>query len=289
MTDSLSNQSKPTIVSGNSSSRDLLWLGDIGREIITQTIKTKVGDSYFVLEQLEDNVLVAIIKSICSDTDLAKRIVFRIPKDLNLPREDLPEGIWFSGDAGSARNKPLPEDKDVMITAVGNRENPTDTLRHLEKINKSSFLHNSVKFWVERFENGDKAGVSKTIPLGETKKILSAAIDGFLSDNPKTLKGAADYIIAVRDLYEDGTELKKAFGIAFPVLKLPKDEFYFYHIKDATNYDQWKSLFNKAETERSGIINGNYNGNIFTREYLENNLKSIQKKLDGREKIKKNI
>ena len=103
MTDSLSNQSKPTIVSGNSSSRDLLWLGDIGREIITQTIKTKVGDSYFVLEQLEDNVLVAIIKSICSDTDLAKRIVFRIPKDLNLPREDLPEGIWFSGDAGSAR------------------------------------------------------------------------------------------------------------------------------------------------------------------------------------------
>lgn len=78
MTDSLSNQSKPTIVSGNSSSRDLLWLGDIGREIITQTIKTKVGDSYFVLEQLEDNVLVAIIKSICSDTDLAKRIVFRI-------------------------------------------------------------------------------------------------------------------------------------------------------------------------------------------------------------------
>lgn len=287
MTDSLSNQSKPIIVSGNSSSRDLLWLGDIGREIITQTIKTKVGDSYFVLEQLEDNVLVAIVKSICSDTDLAKRIVFRIPKDLNLPREDLPEGIWFSGDAGSARNKPLPEDKDVMITAVGNRENPTDTLRHLEKINKSSFLHNSVKFWVERFENGDKAGVSKTIPLGETKKILSAAIDGFLSDNPKTLKGAADYIIAVRDLYEDGTELKKAFGIAFPVLKLPKDEFYFYHIKDATNYHQWKSLFNKAETERSGIINGNYNGNIFTREYLENNLKSIQKKLDGREKIKK--
>ena len=82
MTDSLSNQSKPKIVSGNSSSRDLLWLGDIGREIITQTIKTKVGDSYFVLEQLEDNVLVAIIKSICSDTDLAKRIVFRIPKDL---------------------------------------------------------------------------------------------------------------------------------------------------------------------------------------------------------------
>lgn len=283
MTNKLSSVALPKDLVKN----DLIWLGDIGREIITRSIESKVGDSYFVLEQLEDDVLLAIIKSICHDSNLAKRIEFRIPENLNLKKDGLPDSIWFPGDAGSARNKPLPTDKDVMITAVGNRENPTDTLRHLEKINKSSFLYNSVKFWVEHFEKGDIAGASSKITLGENKKVLTAAIEGFLSDNPKTLTGAADYIIKVRNLFESGTEIKKAFGIAFPVLGLPRDETYFCDIKDETSPNQWKTLFNKAETERSGIVDGFYNGSLLLREDLENNLKSLKDKLVGHENIEK--
>ena len=100
MTNKLSSVALPKDLVKN----DLIWLGDIGREIITRSIESKVGDSYFVLEQLEDDVLLAIIKSICHDSNLAKRIGFRIPENLNLKKDGLPDSIWFPGDAGSGRN-----------------------------------------------------------------------------------------------------------------------------------------------------------------------------------------
>ena len=68
---------------------------------------------------------------------------------------------------------------------------------------------------------------------------------------------------------------------------LPRDETYFCDIKDETSPNQWKTLFNKAETERSGIVDGFYNGSLLLREDLENNLKSLKDKLVGHENIEK--
>ncbi len=290
----MNNNNQNTLGNDHSSNmRDedlaLEWIGDIGRNVIEQTLSNTDGTVNLVLEKFDKKVLSSLLFALLNHKELASKIEFRIPQ--NLKEDDsLPNEIWFEGNAGAARNEPLPDNKSAMITAVGSDEIPADTIRLLSKIDKDTLLlDDHHHFWVERFIMGNHSAGETPLPFGETtNQKIKDAIKGFLSWLPYSLVSAASYLEKVRTLIATGTSLEEAFGLAFPYLLLPKDKNYFRDLSNSNSSGsrKWLELFQKASKERAGIEQGFVGANPLNKDELKERLKALEKELETAPHIK---
>ena len=261
------------------SNLSLRWIGDVGRELLRDEIAefSESAGAQLALEKFELDDLYSIIQSVLKDPKLDSEVEFIIPNKFKTGAPELPV-TWFPGDAGGVRNT-ISTSKRIVITAIGHEDIPPDSLRLVGKVNKDSFFSRSAsKHWFNRFLQGDSDSAKDQIALDEQdRKILNAALRGFLASAPSSLNRAADYLRKVRENIVGGTKVSEAFGEGLPTLNLPKDRSYFLNIKKPENFQTWKKEFESLYRERGNVIDGSFGGEYLTTELLNERLEEVRK------------
>lgn len=268
----------------------LSWIGDIGCDIVISNIRSELAPDrdlrQMAFESMEPDDIFAVVDALLR-SEYANQICFLIPRELDNGISELPDEVWFSGNTCAARNFPLPDGKRVKITAVGKDPADADTMRMVDKINKNTFLTIEAReYWYNRFLKGDSPDPANLVaPDEDQKSLISAAIGGFLMTDPASLKLAVEYLRDVRQHWLDGKAIVNAFGIALPVLNLPKDESFFSGLRDSAS--EWQEAFGELYSERGNIADGFYGPDLIKREDLELKLDDIREKLEGKPDILK--
>lgn len=264
---------------------DREWIGDVGREVIRTHLNELAdgSEAQVALDKFEREDLYAVIRSVQADHELSKDIEFLIPNQFHNGAPSDLNVKWFAGDAGGVRNMTASDGKRLIVTAIGEEEarSLTDTLEHVAKIDKDTFLTKAAaEFWFDRFVRGDSAEPSQQIAFGEDVQTAKAGLAGFLRAKPTSLNLAASYLREVRRIIVDGSTVIEAFGRALPMLDLPTDAGFFRSIKNPTDVTFWERAFNQLYRERRSIISGYYpEDNMLTSETLRENLESLKSKI----------
>lgn len=270
----------------------LSWIGDIGCDIVISNIRSELAPDrdlrQMAFESMEPDDIFAVVDALLR-SECADQICFVIPRELDNGISGLPDEVWFPGNTCAARNFPLPAGKRVKITAIGKDPTDADTMRMVDKINKNTFLSiEASEYWYNRFLKGDSSEPANLVaPDKELASLISAAIGGFLMADPASLKLAVEYLREVRQHWLGGKAIVNSFGIALPVLNLPKDESFFSGLRNPCSSSEWQEAFRGLYNERSNIADGFYGPDLIKREDLELKLDDIRKRLEGKPDILK--
>ena len=71
----------------------LEWIGDIGRNVIEQTLSNTDGTVNLVLEKFDKKVLSSLLFALLNHKELASKIEFRIPQNLKEDDSQMKSGL----------------------------------------------------------------------------------------------------------------------------------------------------------------------------------------------------
>lgn len=220
-------------------------IGKVAARYIAERIshdEEDTGTARYVLDCMTAEQTAAVAKEILSDKALEAQIDLKLPRHF-LESFGLPESILTTERATYYRNADC-EKSALLIANIGDDEE--QSLKELVPIGQPQLIVHS-ELWVTI------AAAGLGLPEDHLKW-WQQAIKGLIEARPLALTQLADYVAATRNgMQIEGLPIRTALGRAQPVLRLPRDSYYFDSLNDKNSghLHRWRKLFGDAFKKRA--------------------------------------
>lgn len=228
----------------------LSLLGAVGARVIAEELdkalsQADAGTARFLLDRLQAEQVIAIVRAVIAEPGLSKRIFVAVPREV-ASDSTLPPHVITEQRAVHFRNR-TPPDGRVAMLLVNSDDDQGVSLQDMTRIG-AKMLTDRADLWVSI--------ACANLPLTELgQETWQAALRGLTSAQDFSLGQIAKYVAVVADrIAVEATPLSDTLGYCLPLLNLPRDSTLHLAEKQQRQRSAWRRRFEQMISERAPLL-----------------------------------
>ena len=225
-------------------------IGAVGARFLVEELdkalsQPDAGTARFLLDRLQDDQVIAIVRAVLADSVLARRVYIAVPQEIGSGR-GLPAAVLTRERAVHFRNRPAPEGKSALLL-VNTDDDQGVSLQDMTPLGAKT-LTDRADLWVAI------AGVG--LPLSDLQReVWLAAMRGLLDAKDFSLSQVAAYVASVAARIDaEKTPLVASLGYCLPVLQIPRDSTLQVPERQQRQKSAWRRRFEQMVSERAPLL-----------------------------------
>ena len=225
-------------------------VGTVGARILSEELNrasanSDAGIARFILDRLQKEQTIAIVKAVLADATLARRIFIAVPTDV-AEGSGLAAHIVTDQRAVHYRHR-VPPNGEQALLLVNTDDDQGVSLQDMTRIGAKT-LTDRVETWVEA------ASVDLNIPDTD-RAVWTAALSGLTDAYTFSLGAFSRYVAATAQRIRDEAQpLQASMGYCLPILQVPRDSTLALPEKQQRHRSAWRKRFDHMVHERGPLL-----------------------------------
>lgn len=225
-------------------------VGSVGARILAEEIDRTLthpdaGTARFLLDRLQPDQAVAIVRAVLADVRLSRRVFIAVPMEV-AQGMSLPAAVVTEQRAVHFRHRPPPQGQPAMLL-VNTDDDQGVSLQDMTRIS-AKMLTDRADLWV--------AVAAADLPLPEADcDTWKAALRGLTDAHEFSVGQLARYIAGVSQrIRDESTPLAATLGYCLPLLNVPRDSTLHIAEKQHKQRSAWRRRFEQMIFERAPLL-----------------------------------